>query len=147
MGLKEDIQKDFIQALKQKSDNLSVLKSLKASLQNKEISLKRKELNEEEIVSLIRQEIKKRQEAQEVFSRVNRPIQAEKEKLEMNFLKKYLPPELSLENLNQIVDQAIKDLKAIGRQDFGRVMKEVMAKVKGQAEGSKIKEIVEKKLG
>ncbi len=147
MSLKEDIQKDFIQALKQKSDNLSVLKSLKASLQNKEISLKRKELNEEEIVSLIRQEIKKRQEAQEVFSRVNRPIQAEKEKLEMNFLKKYLPPELSLENLNQIVDQAIKDLKAIGRQDFGRVMKEVMAKVKGQAEGSKIKEIVEKKLG
>jgi len=70
MGLKEDIQQDFIQALKQKSDNLNVLKSLKACLQNKEISLKRKELNEEDILALIRQEIKKRQEAQEIFIRV-----------------------------------------------------------------------------
>jgi len=149
MDLLEKIEQDFKEALRQRQGELlEILRGLKTALHNKQIELrlKNKELEEEEVMEVLRREVKKRQEAEEMFKQGNRLDLAEKEEKEMVFLKQYLPEELADDKIKEISLKVIAELGATGKQDFGKVMGRVMIETNGRAEGNRVKKIVEELL-
>ncbi|MDD4995959.1 MAG: GatB/YqeY domain-containing protein [Patescibacteria group bacterium] len=149
MTLLEIIEKNFKEALKQKkAEDLIVLRGLKTVIHNKEIELnaQKKELKEENVLELIRREAKKRNEAIELYKQGNREDLVVKEKKEIDILKRYLPTEISEEEIKTVILEVIKEIGAGERQDFGKVMGLAMSRLKGRAEGDKVKELVEKEL-
>jgi len=148
MKLLERIEQDFKRSFSKRDEKLEVLRVLKSVLKNKEIELRsqKKELVDENVIEVLRREIKKRKEAEEMFQKGNRPELAEKENKEMKIIKQYLPNELSGDKIKEIIEKIIKDTGAIGKQDFGKVMGKVMSEIKGQADGGIVKKIVEEKL-
>ncbi len=148
--LKEKIRQDLKTALKERDERkTSTIKMLLAAVQNKEIELGKKEtgLTDDEFLSVIRSEVKKRQDALSAYDSAGRPELAEKEKAELTILQSYLPPELSDEEIEKIVKESVKELSASSPQDFGRVMKETMAKLKGKASGDRVGKKVKESLG
>ena len=143
---KEALQADLREALK-KGEKLrvSTLRLLLAAVQNKEIE-RRGELDETEMVSVINSAIKKRREAAEEFEKAGYSDRAGVEKEEMTILQAYLPPPLEEEELARLVDEAISEAEAEGLGDIGRVMKLVMPKVSGRADGRAVNQMVREKL-
>ena len=149
MALLERIEKDFKQALQQKQvEKLSVLRGLKAALHNKENEFKslKKEMTEEIIIEVVQKEAKKRREAAEMYKKGERKELAEKEEKELVILNQYLPEQLSDDKVKELVIKAIQAVNPAGPQDFGKVMGKVMAEAKGQAQGDKVKKIVQEQL-
>ncbi len=149
MSLLELIEKDFKEALQQrKTEDLEVLRGLKAVFHNKEIELKakKKELNEQDFLEIIRKEVKKRREAVDLYEQGKRPELAAKEKNEISILNKYLPKEVPNDKIREVILEVIKETGTVSRQDFGKVMGLTMSRLKGQVEGSRVKEILEKEL-
>jgi len=149
MALLERIEKDFKQALQQKQvEKLSVLRGLKAALHNKEIEFKslKKEMTEEIIIEVVQKEAKKRREAAEMYKKGERKELADKEEKELAILNQYLPEQFSDDKVKELVIKAIQAVNPAGPQDFGRVMGKVMAEAKGQAQGDKVKKIVQEQL-
>ncbi|OGZ56214.1 MAG: hypothetical protein A3H64_01250 [Candidatus Ryanbacteria bacterium RIFCSPLOWO2_02_FULL_45_11c] len=147
--LKQRIESDLKEAMKQKDElRTSTLRMLLAAVQNKEISLTKKDegLSEEEFLQVIRSEVKKRKEAAEGFEKGGRTELSEKEKKEAEILEIYLPAELSEEELNVIVKQVMRDLGASSEKDFGAVMKGVMTAVLGRAGGNRVADAVKRYL-
>jgi len=149
MELLERIQKEYIQAMKEKDEiKASVLNMLKSQIKYKEIELKGlgKELSELDLIEIIRKEIKKREEAIEMYKQTSREDLLKKETLELEVLKNYLPKLPSEEEIRETVRKIIVEVGAQGKKDFGKVMKACMDKFKGLVDGSKIKEIVDSEL-
>ncbi len=162
--LKEKIEEDFKKALKERKEiEISTLKLLRAAIfdkerekrykiakENPEFSqeeLERKcQLTDEEMLAVIASEIKKRKEAIFEFEKGKRKDLVEKEKAEIDVLKKYLPKELSQDEIEKIAKETIKNLGAKDIKDMGKVMKELMNKLKGRADGSLVSQIVKKLL-
>jgi len=94
----------------------------------------------------MKSEAKKRQDAAEAYEKAGRPELAEKEKKELSILKDYLPEEISEEEIEEIAKRALEELQVKSIQDFGKIMKEIMTRTKGQADGKKVGEIVKKLL-
>ena len=144
--LLEQINQDLKAAMKSKDAfSLSVLRMLVAAARNKEITLRengKAELTDEQTAEVIASEIKKHRDSVEAFVQGHRPELAEKESAEIKVLEKYLPAQLSDEELEKI----IKEIVSAGAADFGKVMGQAMAKVKGKADGKKVGEIVKKLL-
>lgn len=124
---------------------VSTLRLLSNSIHNEEIA-KQKGLTEEEEIAVVRRELKRREEAIEAYEKGGRPESAEKEKKEAGILKEFLPKQMSEEELSGLVDQLISELGASSQADFGKVMGAVVAKIKGQADGKTVAEIVRQKL-
>ncbi len=147
--LLDRINEDYKNAMKDKDEvRRQTINLLKSALKYREIELreKGKEMNDEEIISVIQREIKKRKEALELYEKGGRVDLAEKEKAEIAILESYLPKQLSEEELNTIIDEVITHTGAKSLSDVGKVMKEVMPRVKGRADGNIVKALVEKKL-
>ena len=104
------------------------------------------ELGEEEIIAVLRSEAKKRREAEEGFEKGSRPELARKEREEMKIVESYLPAELPDEDLERIVSEVIAAAGEVAENDFGRIMGEVMKRVKGQATGDRVSGFVRKYL-
>ncbi|MBI2590839.1 MAG: GatB/YqeY domain-containing protein [Candidatus Blackburnbacteria bacterium] len=136
-----------IQVAMKGGDNLrlSTLRLLYSALHNEQIA-KMRELSSEEEISIIRRQLKQRQEAIEAYEKGGRAELAEKERVESKILQEFLPAEMSAEEIEQIAEQIIADLGTGGASDFGKVMGAVMGKVKGQADGSTVSRIVREKL-
>lgn len=146
MNLFEKIDKDLQTALKSKDlTTASVLRLVKSELKNKQIELGR-ELNHNDIVAVLRKEIKKRQEAAASFKQGGRTQQAKVESQEAKILAQYLPAEMSNEELAEIIEEAIAQSKAQTKNDFGKVMGIVMSKVAGRASGDRVAALVAQKL-
>lgn len=146
MSLNEQIEKDFIQALKNKKEaELLSLRMLKNAIKNATIQ-KKAELKDDEIIKLIRSEVKKRNESIEAFMKGDRDDLVTKEKAELEILKIYLPKELGDEKIKKIIFEVIESSKATGPQDFGKVMGLVMKKTGGQVEGNKVSQLVKEVL-
>jgi len=143
------IEQDLKEAMKsEQTERVWTLRMLIASLKNKEIELrpKKQKLSEEIVTEVIKQEIKKRKEAIEMFKKGNREDLVLKEKKELEILEKYLPEQLSDDELKELVKQTKIKIKAEGPSDFGKLMGAVMKETKGRADGLKVKQMVEETL-
>ena len=137
------IKEELNQALKNKDAlRVSTLRFLIAEINNYQISQKRKDLKDVDILSVISRQAKNRTQAIEEFKKGNREDLVAKETSELKILKEYLPEQLSREKISSLVAEAIKEVGAAGRGDMGKVMKAVMEKAKGRAEGKVISQIV-----
>ena len=140
------IHQDLVESLKQKEEvKTSTLRLVISEVNNAKIK-KGKDLEDEEILEVIKKEAKKRQESIAAFKQGERADLAEKEEKELAFLKTYLPKPISDEELLKIVDSQIAEVGARDMKDLGKVMSAVLSKVKGRAEGSAVASIVKSKL-
>ena len=149
MTLKQKISDDQKLALKDgRKDELSTLRMLWASIGNKEIDLRKKDigLSDSEVLDVINSEVKKRKDAVLEYKKAGRDESAKKEEFELGVLKKYLPPEIGDEDLMRIVRDGIRETGATSAADFPKVMKSIMPTLKGKASGDRISEAVKKEL-
>jgi uncharacterized protein YqeY len=126
-------------------DKLSTIRMLISEIKKVQIDSK-KELSDEEIISILQKYIKQRKEAYTQYEQAGRKDLAEKELKEIEIVQQFLPPPLSEEELIKIVEETIQEVGASSIKDMGKVVKAVMDKVKGRAEGSLISKIVKEKL-
>lgn len=117
----------------------------KENLEEKEL-VEKSQLNEEEIIEVISSEAKKRKEAIAGFEQGGRIESAEKEKKELGILQKYLPEQMSEEEIKKLAQEAIAKIGASEARDTGKVMAELMPKVKGKADGGLVSKIVKELL-
>jgi len=140
------IDQKFIKGLKEKDQIMvDTLRMAKASIKNREIELGR-ELKEEEILKVLRSELKSRNEAIDKFKEAKRKDLFQKEEKEAEIIKQFLPEDLDTDKLESIVRKAIKKVEADSKADLGKVMPLVMKDVGGRASGEKIKNLVVKLL-
>ena len=146
MSLKESLWSQLSQAMKEKNTlKVDTFRLLKAAIKNKEVAL-RKELNDEDILGLIKTQAKQRREAIRLYLNGGREDLAAKEEAELDILSKLLPKQLSEEALHDLIAEVISELGAKDIKDMGRTMKTVMAKVSGTADGKLVREIVKNRL-
>lgn len=144
--LLDQVQNNLKQAqLARDETTVSTLRLLLSEVKNAEIA-KGGELSDEDVVSVIQREVKKRKEAAEGFRKGGREEQAQKEESELNILQSYLPAQLGNEELTKIIEGTINEVGAKSVVDMGRVMGVVMGKVKGQADGEVVSALVREKL-
>lgn len=145
MGLFEDIQAKYIEARKSQDKFLStVLGMLVSDLKYEKIN-KQKELDDADVISVIQKNLKQKKEALEEFKKAGRTDLIENTEKEISLLSSFLPAMLSENEITDIVKAVVTELSATS-SDVGKVMKEVMQRVKGRADGAKVKEIVSKVL-
>ncbi len=143
--LLQKIDEDLKNALKEKNNiALSSLRNLKAAFKNAEIE-KQHALSDEEAIGVIAKKVKQHRDSIESFKAGARNDLVENETGQMEVLQKYLPQAMSEDELTAVVKQVMAESSATTK-DFGKVMKDVMAKVKGQADGSIISKIVKENL-
>jgi len=141
MTLKEKLLSDLKEAQRSKDSlRLNTIRSVVAAIKNQEIDL-RKELQEDEVLSLVTREVKKRKEAFVLFEQGGRMDLVEKEKQEYAILQTYLPEQVSEEDLRKRIQEVIAETGAEGMKDFGKIMKTLVPEFKGKADNSLIKDL------
>jgi uncharacterized protein YqeY len=146
MSLIARIEEDVKQAtLARDADRRDALRLILASLRSAEKDLQRP-LSDDEELQVLQRERKRRIEAAEAFHAAGRDQQAAKEENELAILEEYMPAQLTEEDLERIVDDAIAENKATSIRDMGRVMADVMPQIAGRADGSAVSQLVREKL-
>jgi len=146
MTLSERIERNFIEARKTKqSEVLAALRLLKSAIKNAEIE-KRGTLTDDDILKVLRTEIKRRKESVSVYRKAGREDLAVKEEAEQKVYEMYVPESLSDNELQVLLKKVLDDTGAKDMRDIGRVMSAVMKEVSGRADGSVIKKMVENAL-
>ncbi|MBT1248249.1 MULTISPECIES: GatB/YqeY domain-containing protein [unclassified Thermosipho (in: thermotogales)] len=141
--LKEKLLSDLKTAMKEKDQiKLRVIRLLNSAIKNFEVE-KRKEATDEEIGKIVLKEIKKRQESIEAYKNAGREDLAKEEEKELEILKIYAPKMLSEEEIKNIVQEIIHSIE---EKNFGKIMKETMAKLKGKADGALVSKVVKELL-
>jgi len=147
MNLEEKIRQDLSLALKEKDAlRVATLRLCLAEIRNFQLQ-RQKELTDEDVLEVVRRQVKLRREAIEAYQKGGRSDLADKEGKELEILSKYLPQQLSPQDLEKIIRETIAEIGAKGAGDFGKVMGAVMAKVKSQADGSTVAAEVKRILG
>ncbi|MEI8175356.1 MAG: GatB/YqeY domain-containing protein [Candidatus Omnitrophota bacterium] len=147
MAIEERIMNDYKEALKNKDQaRISTVTLLRSAFKNLAIDKKVEKLEDADAISIVRKQIKQRQDSIEQFTKGNRPDLADKEIKELEILKTYLPQELSAEELKAMIGEAVAATGAAGMKDMGRVMKEVNAKAAGRADGKLVSDLVRERL-
>ena len=148
MSIKDLLTEDMKQAMKDKESGklrLSVIRMARANIKNIEIDEKR-ELNDDEVLAVLMKEVKMRQDSLEEFTKAGREELSEQAKQEIAILRKYLPKQLSDEELKALVVEAVAATGAAGPKDMGKVMAALMPKTKGRADGKRINTMVRELL-
>ena len=148
MTLNEQVGADITAAMKAKdAARLSALRMLKAAIMNKSVE-KGRDLDDGEVLQVVSSLVKQRRDSIEQFTNAGRNDLADKESGEVTILERYLPPAVSLEEIEAAVAAAIAETGASSAKDMGKVMKAVMPKLAGKnADGKAINEAVRRKLG
>lgn len=148
MALTEQIQADLTTAMKSRDkDATAALRGIVAAIRNARVAEGQTgELTDEQTVELLGREAKKRTEAAEAFANAGRQEQAEKERAELEVIRRYLPAQLGDDELRAIVDEAITATGASAPGDMGQVMSVVMPQVKGRADGKRVSALVRDRL-
>jgi uncharacterized protein YqeY len=142
MSLSEKLSDDLKNALKSgNKEKLSVLRMIKAAMQNREIE-KKASLTDEDIYRILQTHIRQRKDSIEQFSKGGRQDLVDKETRELSIIQSYLPLQLSEEELKEIIQDAVRETNANSMKDLGRVIKFVMEKVKGQVDGKLVNQLV-----
>jgi uncharacterized protein len=147
LSLLERLNNDMKQAMRNKEkDKLSVIRMIKASLQNEAIKLGNNELSEEEEVTILSRESKQRKDSLHEFDKAGRQDLVEKVRAELAIVELYMPEQLSDDELSEIVKETISEIGANSKADMGKVMAAIMPKVKGKADGSLVNKLVQQHL-
>ena len=146
-NMKEKLSSDLRNAQKSRDSlKIDTLRLLLSEIKNKEIDLRR-EIENEEIISILVTQIKKRKEAASIYEKNDRKDFCDKELRESSFLESYLPEQVGEEELKKRIQEIIADAGAQGSRDMGKVMKVVIPEFKGRADGAMIKDLVNELLG
>ena len=146
MKLIEQIQEDLKRSMKAKDGNrVSVLRFLLSSIRNREIE-KKDVLTDDEVLAEITSSAKRRRESVEAFKEGEREDLVEKEEAELAILQEYLPEQLSPDEIKVVVREVIEEVDATSAGDIGKVMKELMPRLRGKADGKLVNEIVREVL-
>lgn len=143
MNMYERIDKELKDAMRSKDTvKLSVLRMLMAAVKNTEIAKKVNKLGDPDVIQVIQKMIKEHKESISQFEKGNRADLVDKEKAEMEILQKYVPAQMTEEELVEIVKATAQEMGAASKADTGKVMKAVMEKVKGKADGKVVNQLV-----
>jgi len=146
MGLEERLVEEMKQAMRSGDKvRLSTIRMIRTALKNKEIET-RKKLDEDEIFRVIQGMMRRGEESVEQFRAGGRMDLVEKETQEMEILKSFLPQSLSQEEILTVIDQSIQENQASSLKDLGKVMKSVMSKLGGKADGKLVNQWVKERL-
>ena len=147
MNLLEKFNSDMVAAMKaQDKERLTVLRMVKGAMQLENINNK-KEINEELLIDCVGKQIKMRNDSVSEFEKAGREDLANKTKEEIVILNDYLPVQLTLEEVNAIIDEAFAKVNPTSAKEMGLIMREVTPKLKGKADMKKVSEIIKDKLG
>jgi uncharacterized protein YqeY len=146
MGLEERLVEEMKVAMKSSDKlRLSTIRMIRSTIKNKEIEL-RKPLDDETIQRVIQGMVRKGEESLEQFRLGGRVDLVEKESKEIEVLKSFLPQPLTQEEVVKIIDQTIEETQVTSLKDLGKVMKSVMSKLQGKADGKLINQLVKERL-
>ncbi|MDA1038118.1 MAG: GatB/YqeY domain-containing protein [bacterium] len=144
--LNEQLGSDLKEAMKSKDElKLSTLRLLKTAMKNKEIELGH-ELSEDESVAVIKSQVKALKDSLTSFQDAGRDDLALKAKDELVILETYLPEEMGDDVLTELVKDVLKEIGVENKADMGKAIGAVMKKVAGQADGTRVKNLVEQLL-
>ena len=142
----DNIKKDLVSSMKEQDKfKTSVLRMLKSALQAEEIN-KKEELTDDEVLNIIKKQVKVRTASLEEYKNYNRIDLADDLAKEIEILKSYLPEELSKDELNKIIEEQFEILKPTSIKDMGKVIKELSSLVGTRADMSEVSKIVKDKL-
>ena len=146
MSMMENVAKDLTSAMKEQDKfTLSVLRMLKSALQLEKIS-KKHDLTDDEVITVVKRQVKTRKDSMSEYEQYNKMEEAENLKKEIEVLSKYLPPELSKEEIEKVLDDIFAEIKPESIKDMGKIMKEATAKLGNAADMSLVSSLVKEKL-
>lgn len=146
MALTNQLEQDMKAAMKAKDkETLSVIRMIRAAIKNKEIA-QGSGLSDQEVVDLLARELKQRNDSLREFRKAGREDLAVKTEQELKIIQRYLPEPLSEAELKQMVVETVQAVGAQTRADMGKVMTELMPKVKGRADGKLVNRLVQEQL-
>ena len=146
MSLEERLVDEMKQAMRSNDKlRLSTIRMIRAAVKNKEIEL-RKKIDDEEIQRVIQGMLRRNEESIEQFRLGGRMDLVDKESQEGDILKSFLPQALSTEEMLKVIDESIQETQASSLKDLGKVMKSVMPKLTGKADGKVINQLVKERL-
>ncbi|WP_284140441.1 MULTISPECIES: GatB/YqeY domain-containing protein [unclassified Virgibacillus] len=147
MSLLEQLNTDMKKAMKSKDkETLSVIRMVKASLQNESIKLGKSELSLDEELTILSRELKQRKDSLQEFRSAGREDLVEKLNVEIKILQEYMPAQLTEDELEAVVQETVEEVGASSKKDMGKVMSAIMPKVKGKADGALVNRLVQKHL-
>lgn len=148
MSIKEQLMADMKAAMKSKEEGklaLNTIRMARAHIRQAEIDNGHADFNDDQVLAVLRKEVKQRKETLSEIESSGREDLVEQTKAEIDVLEKYLPAEMTPEAVEAVVKEIV-DAMDPGQKNMGSVMKAVMAKLKGQADGKLINQIVRKLL-
>lgn len=147
--LADQIQNDLKTAMKARDrQTMATLRMVLTRIKEAQVSSGHgDEVSDDEVLTIVRREAKRRSEAAEAYARAGRDELAANERAELEILQRYLPQQLPDDELHAIIDETIAQTGATSASDFGKVMGAVMKKVSGRADGSRVNKLVRERLG
>ncbi len=148
MSIKESLRSDLTQAIRSRDEITSgTIRMVLTAITNEEVAGKEaRQLTDEEVIVVLSREAKKRREAAEVFESVGQNEKAALEKSEGEVIAKYLPTQLTIDDIKQIIADAISSTGATGPADMGKVMGAIKPKIAGKADGAIVSSLVKESL-
>lgn len=147
MTLKEQLMEDMKAAMKAKEQiTLATIRFTRAAIKNREIEVG-EELDDEGVLKVMASLVKQHKDSIEQYQQGGRDDLVAKEQAELEVLEAYLPQQLSEEEVQALVDEAIQAVEATSMRDMGKVMKHIMPKTQGRADGKMINQLVKARLG
>ena len=144
--MRDKILKDLMEAMKnQDKETLSVLRMVKGAIQLEEINIKRN-LNDDEVIGLLSKQIKTRKESIAEFEKAGRDELKEQTKKEIEILNRYMPEQLSEEEVLKLIDEVFEEVKPESRKDMGKIMGIINPKINGKADKSFVSKKIQEKL-
>jgi uncharacterized protein YqeY len=142
MSILERLERDMIEATKaRESERLGVIRFVRSELKNRQIELKR-DLEDDDVIEVLARVAKRHNESIEQFTEGGRNDLVDSERRQLAVVETYLPEKLGEGEIAELIEQAIEESGATGRGGLGLVMKVIMPKVKGRADGNAVKQMV-----
>lgn len=144
--MRDKILKDLMEAMKnQDKETLSVLRMVKGAIQLEEINVKRN-LNDDEVIGVLSKQIKTRKESINEFEKAGRTELKEQTEKEIEILSRYMPEQLSEEEVLKVIDEVFAEVKPESKKDMGKIMGIINPKLKGKADMSFVSKTIQEKL-
>ena len=149
MTIKETLRADLTEAIRGRNEiTSSTIRMVLTAITNEEVAGKEaRVLSDDEVIVVLSREAKKRREAAEEFAKANRPDKAAEEKAEGEVIAKYLPAQLSEDDIKKMIAAAVASTGASGPGDMGKVMGAIKPQIAGKADGALVSSLVKAALG